>query len=173
LAPATRGDGLGFWVRGPDFYLFPIDPVSGRIDAPFATRARDLAAMPVPCAPNEDGYVVADALALEPGIRLENGAGVESAGVGNGIEARLVVSPSRVCVDGLTAPLGSAVAALSPLRSGRAGGDAARRIPPQRVKGAAGAQISDPSAPSAPESPGARLVVNAPTGARTGYRCRD
>jgi hypothetical protein len=173
LAAATRGDGLGLWLRGPNFYLFPIDTATGRIDAPLVTSARELAAMPIACAPNEDGYVVADALALEPSIRLQGGEGVESSGVGNGIEARLIVSPSRVCVDGLAAPLGSAVTSLSPLRSRRSGDEPARRMPPPRVKGATGAKTSDPGALPAPESPGARLVVNAPNGTRQGYRCRD
>ena len=174
LAPATRGDGVGLWVRGSDFYLFPVDPDSGHIDAPLVARARDLSFMPVPCAPNEDGYVVADALSIEPSIRLYRAEGGESGSVNNGIEARIIVSPSRICVDGLAAPAGSPPAMLGTLR--RAGGaeePKGRRTTAGRSGGVVKESASERDLPPASGAPGARLVVNGPNGSRQGYRCRD
>ncbi|HEY3498908.1 MAG TPA: hypothetical protein VGK73_29660, partial [Polyangiaceae bacterium] len=172
LAPATRGEGIGLWVRGPDFYLYPIDPDSGRIDAPIVTRARDLSAMPAPCTPNEDGYVVADALAIEPSIRLYRNEGGEGGGVNNGIEARVIVSPSRICVDGLAAPAGSPPALLGTLRGSEDGSSAGKS-----GRARAGVSMRDAGGerelPPPSGAPGARLVVNSPAGARHGYRCRD
>lgn len=183
LAPATRGEGVGLWVRGPDFYLFPIDPATGRIDAPLVTRARDLATMPVPCAPNEDGYVVPDALSVEPGIRLRGSSeGSESSGVGgvggvgNGIEARLVVSPSRVCIDALAAPLGAPLSVSAGTFSFFSSRERSERTRPLRSQPGTSPRSTprdEPDPGSLPGSPGARLVVNAPDGSRRGFRCRD
>lgn len=170
LAPAARGDGIGMWVHDADYYLFPFDVGSRRFDAPIVARASELAAMPAACSTGEDGYVVGDAISLEPNVDLE-GAGVTA---GNGIEVRLVVSPSHVCVDGLSAPLGSA--------------SEARRRPRVPVEGAptrgaiAGVRTPSPepngdgtsrAVPGRDAGPGAPLVLDFPDGSRRGFRCQD
>jgi hypothetical protein len=109
LAPSLHGDALGLWVHSVHHYLYPFDPNRGALDSPIVVRANDLSRMPEPCNSGEDGYVVGDALSLEPSFDLtgKGGAGFR---VGNGAEVRLVVSQSRVCVDGIAAqggPLGS------------------------------------------------------------------
>jgi hypothetical protein len=173
LAPATHGDGLGLWVHDADHYLYPLDPASGRLDAPLVTRAGDLSSMPEACNPEEDGYVIADALSLEPNIELlEPG---KDAAVGNGIEVRVIASPGRLCVDGLAAPLGSsAVAEAESLSKGR--GEGGRGLV------ARAARPGQPSRKTTPEGEGPKpqasgvgvgLVLNMPNGARQGFRCRD
>jgi hypothetical protein len=174
LSPAARGDGLGLWVHDGDFYLYPLDPASGRLDAPLVTRAGDLSSMPEPCNPEEDGYVVADALSLEPNIELID-PGNDWA-VGNGIEVRLIASPGRLCVEGLAAPLGgSVVADAEPARDDgldrRSGGLASRTVrsgQPSRTPTPKG-EGRKPR----PTGVGARLVLNMPNGRREGYRCQD
>lgn len=181
LAPATRGDGLGLWAHDGDFYLYPLDPTSGRLDAPLVTRAGDLSTMPEACNPEEDGYVVADALSLEPNIELLDPGNDWS--VGNGIEVRLIASPGRLCVDGLAAPLGSsAVAEAEPLQKGRLEGGLGLAGKAE-VRGSArptgAGQPSQATIPKGegskpqPTGVGARLVLNMPNGRRQGYRCRD
>jgi hypothetical protein len=173
LAPATRGDGLGLWVHDADHYLYPLDPASGRLDAPLVTRAGELSSMPEPCNPEEDGYVIADALSLEPNIELLDPA--KDASVGNGIEVRVIASPGRLCVDGLAAPLGtSAVADSEPLAKGFGGG-----LGLSGIRSARPGQRSRRSTPQGegakpqPAGVGAQLVLNMPNGARRGFQCRD
>ena len=102
LAPSTRGDGLGLWVRAGNYYLYPLDPRTGELDAPIEIPADALGTMPRACSADEDGYVVGDALSLAPRIDLY-GTRFQA---GNGIEVRLVVSGSDLCVDGVFAPIG-------------------------------------------------------------------
>ncbi len=170
LAPAARGDGVGVWVHDTNYFLFPFDVASRRFDAPIVARASDLAAMPAACSTGEDGYVVGDAISVEPNVELA-GAGVTT---GNGIEVRLVVSPSHVCVDALSAPLGSQ--------------GEARRRPRMPVEGApsrgAISGVRTPSVESEGDGtshtvsgrdagPGAPLVLDFPNGSRRGFRCQD
>ena len=140
LAPATRGDGLGLWVRAGNYYLYPLDPRTGELDAPIEIPADSLAAMPRPCNDDEDGYFVGDALSLAPRIDLY-GTQFQA---GNGIEVRLVVSASDVCVDGVVAPIG--------------GTSVASRQPPER-KASSGVPlvVGDPR----------------PGGSRRAFRCWD
>jgi len=114
LAPSTRGDGLGLWVRAGNYYLYPLDPRTGALDAPLEIPADRLGAMPRPCGADEDGYVVGDALSLAPRIDL-HGAPFS---VGNGIEVRLIVSASDICAHSVSAPAGGTAARsqLSPER---------------------------------------------------------
>jgi hypothetical protein len=174
LAPATRGDGLGLWVHDTDHYLYPLDPASGLLDAPLVTRAGDLSPMPEACNPEEDGYVIADALSLEPNIELlEPG---KDAAVGNGIEVRVIASPGRLCVDGLAAPLGSsAVAEAEPLAKGRGeGSPGLARTRPARPGRRSRKATPEGEGPKPQASGvGVRLVLNMPNGARKGFRCRD
>jgi hypothetical protein len=104
LSPSARGDGLALWVRAGNFYLYPLDPRTGELDAPIEVPADALGAMPRPCSADEDGYVIGDALSLAPRIDLY-GTRFQ---VGNGIEVRLIASASGVCVDGVAAPMGGA-----------------------------------------------------------------
>jgi hypothetical protein len=174
LAPATRGDGLGLWLHDTDHYLYPLDPASGRLDAPLVTRAGDLSSMPEPCNPEEDGYLIADALSLEPNIELLD-PGKDSS-VGNGIEVRVIASPGRLCVDGLAAPLGtSAVADAEAQAKGFGeGGLGLSAIRPARP-GQRSRRATPEGEGSKPQSTGvgAPLVLNMPNGARRGFHCRD
>jgi hypothetical protein len=140
LAPSTRGEGLGLWVRSGNYYLYPLDPRTGALDAPIELPADAIGAMPRPCNADEDGYVVGDALSLAPRIDLY-GAPFQA---GNGIEVRLVVSASDVCIDGIAAPVG---------------GTATRTRPPPDKNPRPGVPlvVSDPR----------------PGGARRGFRCWD
>jgi hypothetical protein len=140
LAPSTSGEGLGLWLRAGNYYLYPLDPKTGALDAPIEITADALGAMPRPCNDDEDGYIVGDALSLAPRIDLY-GAPFQA---GNGIEVRLIVSASDVCVDGVTAPVG---------------GNATRTRPPPERKASPGVPlvVSDPR----------------PGGARRAFRCWD
>ena len=173
LAPATQGEGLGVWLHETDYFLYPFDPRARRFDPPFVTRARELAQMPHSCTTGEDGYVVGDALSLEPNVDLQGPS--EGISTGNGIEVRLIVGPSRVCVEGLAAPLGSAAERAS-ARGGAGLRSAPRAVPgwgarlPSRVESGE----SSPHGVSERDSdPGVELVLDAPDGSRRGFRCRD
>lgn len=172
LAPATRGEGIGLWVQDNDYYLYPLDPVSGRLDTPMVTRAGDASSMPEPCNPEEDGYVVADAISLEPNVELLE----TREAAGNGIEVRVIASPGRLCVDGIAAPLGSSslsegepqskdwvegglgLASMKPLATGQ-----------RSRKATPGGEGVKPQ----PTGVGTRLVLNLPNGRRQGFRCDD
>jgi hypothetical protein len=140
LSPSTRGDGLALWVRSGNYFLYPLDPRTGALDTPVEIPADALGVMPRACGADEDGYVVGDALSLAPRIDLY-GTRFQ---VGNGIEVRLVVSGSDVCVDGIFAPIG---------------GDAVGSRPPPERKAIPGVPliVSDPR----------------PGGARRAFRCWD
>jgi hypothetical protein len=176
LAPALRGDGFGVWLHDVDYYLFPFDLSSRRFDAPIVERASALAAMPAACSTGEDGYVVSDALALEPNVDLGQ-AGVAT---GNGIDVRLIVSPSRVCVDALAAPLGTRSEEKS--RAGRkpshkegtpSGLSGLARSPSSEPRGDEMAEGSSHGVPAGDAAPSALLVLDAPDGSRKAFRCRD
>jgi hypothetical protein len=176
LAPAARGDSFGVWLHDADYYLFPFDLSNRRFDAPIVTRASELSAMPASCTTGEDGYVVGDALALEPNVDL-NTPGVAT---GNGIEVRLIVSPSRVCMDALAAPLGApdderARARRKPAHRDRAPADSAGlvRAPSAEPRGDETADATVRGGPARDTGPGAPLVLDAPDGSRQGFRCRD
>jgi hypothetical protein len=158
LAPALHGDALGLWVHSTHHFLYPLDPSGGRVDAPIVVRASALSRMPSGCSASEDGYVVGDALSLEPSFDLSG-----DARVANGSEVRLVVSPNRVCVDGLAAPLATTTGSSERV-STRAEGTPRRggASSPSRA-GVAGDA----------EARAASLVLNHPTGMRRGFRCRD
>jgi hypothetical protein len=175
LAPAARGEGFGVWLHDSDYYLFPFDLSRQGFDAPIVERASDLAAMPASCTTGEDGYVVSDALALEPNVDL-NTAGVAT---GNGIEARLIVSPSRVCMDVIAAPLGApreerARSTRKSRHKDRAAADTAGlvRAPTPVPRGDETADEGR-GVPVRDSGPGAPLVLDAPDGSRRGFRCRD
>jgi hypothetical protein len=169
LAPATQGEGIGVWLHDADYYLFPFEPETRRFDAPIVARASDLATMPPPCSTGEDGYVVGDALALEPNVDL----GPDPAATGNGIEVRLIVSPRGACVDGLSAPLGSRSEGRE--RLGRALTNERRpairgvRTPSSEPRG--DTPLGGVSARDA--GPGAPLILAAPDGSRRAFRCVD
>jgi hypothetical protein len=110
LAPSKRSEGLALWVRAGNYYLYPLDPRTGALDAPIEIPADALGTMPRPCNADEDGYVIGDALSLAPRIDLA-GAPFQ---VGNGIEVRLIASASDVCVDGISAPVGGAAVRSRP-----------------------------------------------------------
>jgi hypothetical protein len=174
LAPATRGEGVGVWLHEADYFLYPFDPATRRFDPPFVTRARELAQMPRSCTTGEDGYAVGDALSLEPNVDLQGKS--DGATTGNGIEVRLIVGPSQVCVEGLAAPLGS-----SPGERENPRGGAGLRPPGPRAPGV-GARLPSrvPTGEPPPHGvserdsdPGVELAVDAPDGSRRGFRCRD
>jgi hypothetical protein len=157
LAPALHGDALGLWVHSTHHFLYPLDPARGRVDAPIVVRAGTLARMPRGCSASEDGYVVGDALSLEPSFDFS-----DRARIGNGAEVRLVVAPNRVCVDGIAAPIAAMLGADASPRDTEETGSASR--PKARPRAAAAA---------AAEVPRASLVLNHPDGKRRGFRCAD
>jgi hypothetical protein len=108
LAPSTRGDGLALWVRSGNYFLYPLDPKTGTLDEPIEITADALGSMPRPCNPDEDGYVVGDALSTLAGLGAAPRIDLYDAPVqvGNGIEVRLIVSGSDFCTDGVAAPVG-------------------------------------------------------------------
>jgi hypothetical protein len=161
LAPALHGDALGLWVHSTHHFLYPFDPARGRVDAPIVVRACTLSRMPTACSTSEDGYVVGDALSLEPSFDFS-----DRARIGNGAEVRLVVSSSRFCVDGIAAPL----AALPP-PGDRASARDTEQERPRRPGDAS--QTSSASGGGNGEARTAPLVVNHPDGRRRGFRCRD
>jgi hypothetical protein len=184
LAPSLHGDALGLWVHSVHHYLYPFDPGRGTLDRPIEVSAELLSRLPEPCTSGEDGYVVGDALSLEPTFDI----GVDhSVRLSNGAEARLVVSSSRVCVEGVVAPGGPALGgddARSPapsrlgrvVRGGARPGTSGRAAPsrgeadgdPRRSSaGGAGRALAPPAGPPVP------LVVNFPDGSRESFRCRD
>ena len=177
LTPATSGDGIGVWLHELDYYLYPFDPRTRRFDPPIVTRAARLAQMPPSCTTGEDGYVVGDALSLEPNVEL--GGTTDGAATGNGIEVRLIVGPSRLCVEGISAPLGSRASEPSRAASHPRGGSSLR--PPERTPSfGARAPSQVPTGETPPHGvserdgdPGAELVLDAPDGSRRGFRCRD
>lgn len=170
LAPAARGDGIGLWVHDANYYLFPFDVASRRFDAPIVARASDLAAMPAACSTGEDGYVVGDALALEPNIDLV-GTGLSA---GNGSEVRLVVSPSHVCVDALSAPLGAQGEARPRPRMPVDGAPSRGALSGVRTPSSEPTGEGSSHGVSGREAgPGAPLVLDFPDGSRRGFRCQD
>jgi hypothetical protein len=177
LAPATRGDGIAVWLHEVDYFLYPFDPRTRRFDPPIVTRARNLAQMPPSCTTGEDGYVVGDALSLEPNVEL-NGV-TDGAATGNGIEVRLIVGPSRLCVEGISAPLGSRAGEGPRPPSHPRGGSSLRpaeRAPsfgPRAPTEVATGESSPHGVSERDGDPGAELVLDAPDGSRRGFRCRD
>jgi hypothetical protein len=153
LAPALHGDALGLWVHSTHHFLYPLDPARGRVDAPIVVRASSLARMPRGCSENEDGYVVGDALSLEPSFDFS-----DRARIGNGAEVRLVVAPNQVCVDGIAAPLAAMVGDAST----RDTADSSASRPKPRPRTGAGTEL-----------PRASLVLNHPDGKRRSFRCTD
>jgi hypothetical protein len=173
LAPAARGEGIGVWVHDVDYYLFPFDGGQKRFDAPIVARASELASMPASCSTGEDGYVVGDALSLEPNVDLVD----STVTTGNGVEVRLIVAPSHVCADALSAPLGSRaegrprvtrvpVEGAPPTRGVVPG----VRTPSAELSGNDGGSLG---VSGRDRGPGAPLVLDAPDGSRKGFRCQD
>jgi hypothetical protein len=157
LAPALRGDALGLFVHSTHHFLYPLDPAKGRVDSPIVVRASALSRMPTGCGTSEDGYVVGDALSLEPSLDI-----ADQSRVGNGVEVRLVFTTNGVCTDGVAAPL-AALPGPVDLASTRDG-----RAPALRPKPAKPA-----SRPPGDDLRPASLVLNYPDGRRKGFRCRD
>jgi len=163
LAPSLHGESISLWVHAGNHYLYPLDANTGLVDEPIVVKADTLSRMPEPCSPSEDGYVVADALSLEPSFELLD----EPTRVGNGSEVRIVVSRGRVCTDAIAAPIGPPLEAEtskgrrpgSPTAS-RRGGDSPGLDEKAQAEGAT-PQATVP------------LVLDLPDGNRRGYRCRD
>jgi hypothetical protein len=158
LAPSLHGDALGLFVHSTHHFLYPLDPARGRVDSPIVVRASALSRMPAGCGTSEDGYVVGDALSLEPSLDFS-----DHARVGNGVEVRLVVAPNRVCTDGVAAPLAAFPGPVEHASTrDRRAPDSAKR----RESGAAPAPRND-------DLRAAALVLNYPDGRRKAFRCRD
>lgn len=159
LAPSLHGDALGLWVHSAHHFLYPLDPSKGSVDSPLVVRASALERMPPGCSADEDGYVVGDALSLEPSFEF-----ADQSRIGNGVEVRLVVAPNRVCVDGVAAPLAALPGTL----------DAASVRDRERRPSASGPKPPPREAPAgSTDVRAAPLVLNHPDGRRRGFRCRD
>jgi hypothetical protein len=146
LVPATQGTGIGLWIRSGDFYLYPIDPQSGAVDAPLVVQADTLSTMPRACSGSPDGYLVSDALSLDPQVDFAVvGAPIRA----RQVEAKLLVSAGELCIDALRAKSEAPIA------------DEKLVIEP-----AAAAPKSDPGAPLA-------LFDRRDRGRRLAFRCWD
>src|SRR5262249_17934016 len=157
------------WVHEADYYLFPFDPAARRFDPPIVTRARDMAAMPASCTTGEDGYVVGDALSLEPNVELSGTP--DGVSTGNGVEVRLIVGPSRLCTDGLAAPLGSrSRESRHPQGSGKNAKKDRGAFSEIRAPSAESTGLVPPHGVSERDAdPGAPLVLDFPDGSRRGF----
>jgi len=100
LVRGVRGDALGIWVVARGWYLFPVDPATGAVSAPLQESAADLATMPPLCAPDADGFLLSDRLALEPNLRFSRGAEDLTA---RHVEAQFVWSARGLCTRALAA----------------------------------------------------------------------
>ncbi len=146
LVPATQGPGIGLWIRSGDFYLYPIDPQSGAVDAPLVVQADTLSTMPRACSGSPDGYLVSDALSLDPQVDF---AVVGAPLRARQVEAKLLVSAGELCIEGLHAK------SDGPIRDDRL-----------VAEPAAAAPKTDPGAPMA-------LFDRRDRGRRIAFRCWD
>jgi hypothetical protein len=100
LSRAVHGDALGIWVVGRGWYLFPVDPESGVAGAPLYESPADLATMPPACAPDADGFLLSDRLALEPTLHFSHGSEDFAA---HRVDAQFIWSARGLCTRALAA----------------------------------------------------------------------
>jgi len=100
LVHSVRGEELGIWVTGRGWYLFPIDAVSHALGAPLSLSPAELAAMPPPCVPDADGFLLSGAPSLEPNLRFS--AANEALSVRR-VEAQFIWSARGLCTRALAA----------------------------------------------------------------------
>ncbi|MBN2197547.1 MAG: hypothetical protein JW751_32510 [Polyangiaceae bacterium] len=107
LVRNARGDALGLWVRAvrmrsahTSWYVFPIDIATGAIDAPLAIEPRDLGRVPAPCEVGDDGWVLVGPPPTPPYIDLD---GVDTSWPIRRVDARILASPTGLCLDALAA----------------------------------------------------------------------
>ncbi len=105
LVRGSRDDELGLWVIGRGWYLFPIDPKTFAVSAPLRQNPADLAAMPPPCAPDADGFLLSGAPSLEPSLRFAKSEEVNA----RRVEAQFIWSAAGLCTRALAADTDSAV----------------------------------------------------------------
>jgi hypothetical protein len=122
LVHGMRGDELGIWVTGRGWYLFPIDAVSHELGAPLSLSPAELSAMPPPCAPDADGFLLTGAPSLEPSLRF---SGANEALSVRRVEAQFVWSARGVC----TRSLAAETDAPHPRAAGGAPSAALARVP--------------------------------------------
>jgi hypothetical protein len=100
LVRGVHGDALGIWVAALGWYLFPIDPETGSASAPLYESPADLATMPPACAPDADGFLLSDHLALEPTLRFPHNFDGTSA---RRVAAQFIWSARGLCTRALAA----------------------------------------------------------------------
>jgi hypothetical protein len=105
LVRGSRADELGLWVIGRGWYLFPIDPKTFAVHSPFQRNPADLAAMPPPCAPDADGFLLSGAPSLEPSLRFAKPEEVNA----RRVEAQFIWSAAGLCTRALAADTDSTV----------------------------------------------------------------
>jgi hypothetical protein len=99
LVRGAHQDELGIWVIGRGWYLFPIDPKTFAVRSPLHETPADLAAMPAPCAPDADGFLLSGAPSLEPSLRFAKPEDV----IAHRVEAQFIWSAAGLCTRALAA----------------------------------------------------------------------
>lgn len=108
---SVDGDQVAIWAVEPGFfgalgggdrwYVFPVDPASGRAQSPVVVPRDWRLDVPRPCEPDEDGWVLVDA--VNPSVTSLDFAGGAEGVHAERLEARLIVGRSGLCVDALAA----------------------------------------------------------------------
>ncbi len=99
LVRGVHGDALGIWVMARGWYLFPVDPETGAVSAPFSASPAELAKMPPACAADADGFLLTGAPSLEPTLIFPELDQL----VTRRVEAQLIWSARGLCTRALAA----------------------------------------------------------------------
>jgi hypothetical protein len=103
LVRGVNGGELGVWVASRGWYLYPIDPVRHSVGAPLYQSPADLAAIPPPCSPDAEGFLLGGSPSLEPSLRFPGGANGAEELIARRVEAQFLWSTRGVCTRGLAA----------------------------------------------------------------------
>jgi hypothetical protein len=90
------------WVRAGGWYVYPVDVRNGALGAPLEIRPAELARTPKTCDADADGWLIKTMPSETSRDLLEPTVDAGDTRLRN-LEARLVVSASGICLDGLAA----------------------------------------------------------------------
>jgi hypothetical protein len=111
LVRSAAGDALGIWVRSTGWFVHPVDLENGVVDSPYVVTPAQLSSLPPVCADGAEGFLLAGAVAPDPGAEAPAGISLR------GFEGRFRVSSLGVCVDVLAAQ-GEATASIATVKPG-------------------------------------------------------
>ena len=98
LVRTAGGDGLGIWVRGTEWFVYPLDLETASVDAPYRVTPAQLASMPPLCSASDEGYLVTSVPGPDPYVtELPTAMNARS------FEGRFRVSALGICLDELAA----------------------------------------------------------------------